>query len=145
MTQAYSSRLRLGLFPFTSLSGDITCNWPYSSKLETDLTWKAKQSVSCHKKVKTWSGGSELKIPSLCYRDSLMISFSFVLYSLGINQYSDYSFSAVQDNCNTEKNTMRILYRWTFKPAKMFVPRGSLFIELLFFNISLTVFLLIQN
>lgn len=76
---------------------------------------------------------------------SLMISFSFVLYSLGISQYLDYSFSAVQDNCNMEKNSKHILYSWTFKPSKMFVPRGSLFKELLFFNISLTVFLLIQE
>lgn len=74
-----------------------------------------------------------------------MISFRFVLCSLGISQYLDYSFSAVQDNCNTEKNTTRILYRWTLKPSKTFVPRGSLFIELLFFNISLRVFLLIQE
>lgn len=92
MTRAYSSKLRLRLVPFPSLISDFTLNWPSSSKSRTDLTWMAKKSVNCYKKEKTWSRGSELKIPSSFYRGGPLIRFSFVLCLLRLSQYLDFFF-----------------------------------------------------
>lgn len=88
MTRTYSSKLRLELFPFPI--NDITLNWPSSSKSRTDLTWMAKQSLSCYKKEKTWSRGTELKIPLSFCGDGLLVSFSFVLCLLRLSQYLDF-------------------------------------------------------
>lgn len=68
-----------------------------------------------------------MKIPSSCCRDSLMISFSFVLYSVGISQYLDYSFSAVQDNCNMEKNATHNIVQVDIQTFKNVCAQGLTF------------------
>lgn len=92
---------------------------------------------------KTWSGGINLIRSSSCWRDGFLIRFSFVLYLLRINPYLDYFF--LQWRIIATWKNKRILYRWPFKLSKMLMPRGSLFTELLFFTINLSVFPLIQE